>query len=80
MTAIRTPSKLAAQAHWFRKRAENERARGRPATARSLLSEAIEIENALAENQRCRVCGRELKTDESKARGIGPECLSRQEK
>lgn len=79
MTALRTPTKVAAQAHLFRKRADEARRRGMFATARSLMSEAVALEQALHEERRCKECGRELTDPDSIGLGIGPECRKRKE-
>lgn len=79
MTKLRTPTKIAAQAHLFRKRADEARRHGRFATSRSLLSEAVALERALHEEKRCKECGRELTDPMSIELGIGPECRKRKE-
>lgn len=40
-------------------------------------AEADALEAALAGSDRCRDCGRELENEESKARGIGPDCAAK---
>ena len=65
MTRLAHPGKLARQAAYWRRQSRPQ--------------EAERLEAALAVEGRCRRCGRSLRDPESVARGIGPECVTREE-
>lgn len=72
MSGTIRPGMRARNAALYRERAE----RARTEHERDEYTHyAEQLENALAAAERCRRCGRRLENEESKKRGVGPECL-----
>ncbi len=50
---------------------------GKENSARAALKSIEGLSLALSGSSRCQMCGRELTDDQSRARGIGPDCLAK---
>lgn len=77
--SIRHPGKQAAKVRHLEQHARAARARGSDEYADQLERQASTIAERLNGAGRCSRCGRELSDPRSVQRGIGPECVKRQE-
>lgn len=71
----RSPGKAAARAAYLRTLADRNETAGQADAAAEHLERADQLEHALHAAVRCIRCGRRLTDPDSKARGIGPDCL-----